>query len=303
MDLAMSCRALHILCDTYKKQIMAAIRDNMVAPFYEYYSFLGSMCIPESKIKPWADMAPEERAAPPGKSDFAVDVVRHLPRVAEWFNGAIVPTDDVDCPLKEDVCGGGGGGPFCVDPWGASPESGPSGRHWVAVARTHHMRVCCDLLLDTSTGMLSQGRSAFGRRLEVEARPVRECLALRMRWCRELRLVLVPGVNVFHLDKGGGGEEGAASLDAAALEEVGAPVCPDMQFDLAHEVDRKWVRHLYRKFGWPGGDWDKEEGLEAIEEYRERRTAEFDERMAELRRRRDETLRRLGPVVGTLHGF
>lgn len=302
--LALTCRDLEALFVAYKTQIMAAIRDNMVAPFYEYYDFLGRLHIPESGIKHppaggWPNITPEN-CSEFGKSDFVVDVLRHLPYIVEddrRTDKINIHNIDYKCNVLDySVCSretfGGHGGMKDIKIGEMSHR--PVTRHKVVVADGYdHGGVV--LILDTSTGVIFEKiiRCCRGKTL-----PVQEYFALKMKQCRELRHVFVPGEDPHSPDN----EKAEPPWDAAATEDMAEPSMPEDRFWVEGK-DLEWVRRLYRKFGWPGKDWRKEEGLKAITEYRDRRNAEVEERKAEVRRRGAEVLQQLGPTVGVLNSF
>lgn len=143
-----------------------------------------------------------------------------------------------------------------------------------------------DLMLDTRTGEIFEEIIRVG---PGENLPVRDYFEFKMKQCRELKTVFAPGEDAHW--GGFGNEEGA--YDAAAVEQVGEPSCPDEYFALEGQIqDLRWVCHLYRKFGWPGEGWRKDDGLRAIAGYVERRNVEADRRREEVERRKREAERR-----------
>lgn len=309
MDLALSCRALNMLYGTYKTQIMAAIRDNIVAPFYEYYAFHATLHIPESDIsRPppggWPNITPA-KCSDFGKSDFVIDVLRHLPYIRQDDTSSHI--DDLSNVVDYSKTRPSDLAAYDTRyrKGDARWSRGPEFRYKVAVAKAHS--VCTagvDIILDTRTGEVFEEflRSAGGG--EATALPVRDYFARKMGMCRELRMVFVPGNHVYvdRQYREGEVDEGPP-YDAEVMERMGEPVGPAYGFRLALEMDRDWVCHLYRKFGCPGNNWKKEEGLKAIMEYRDRRNGVAEIRAAEMRRKREETMQRLGPGVGVLHCF
>lgn len=145
-------------------------------------------------------------------------------------------------------------------------SQGPVSKHKVVIASGYEIRGI-DLILDTRTGEIFEEIIGVGR---GENLPVREYFELKMKQCRELKTVFAPGEDAHW--GGSGNEEGP--YNAAAMEKAGAPRCPDEYFSLEGQTqDLKWVCHLYRKFGWPGEGWRKDDGLKAIEDYVVRRNA------------------------------
>lgn len=297
VGLRLTCRDLNALFVAYKAQIESATRENLVAPFYEYYDFLGRLHIPASDIKHppaggWPNIT-AENCSGFGKSGFVVDVLRHLPYIAEhgeWERN-ISNTDfksnvvDYSKATPKDFSGGS------LKHGEITHEAeGPISRHKVVIASGYESGGI-DLILDTRTGEIFEEIIRIG---PGETLPVREYFALKMRQCRELKTVFAPGEDA-HWGKfgkwGGFGDEGGP-YDAAAMEEAGEPGCPDEGFPYfaleGQMQDLKWVCHLYRKYGWPGEGWRKDEGLKAIAEYVERRNAEAEIRHQEVERRKRE---------------
>lgn len=105
--------------------------------------------------------------------------------------------------------------------------------------------------------------------------PVREYFEMKTRQCRDHRQVFVPSEVAYW----GGLDKEEAPRDAAAMEDAGdgEPSHPDDVFRLEGDSgDLAWVRHLYRKSGWLGEGWRREDCLKAIAEYVDRRNAEED---------------------------
>lgn len=288
--LRMTCRKLNALFIAYKKQIEAAIRDNLVAPFYEYYAFLGRLHILESAIKHpppggWPNITAESCSGV-GKTDFAVDVLRHLPFIAEDgrqnFHNIEYKSDVVDYSkdtrerLRDSEVHFG----LMIKYGSKSPVVEQT--LVIALGNEDGGMV---LYFDTRSGVMYEEIVQIGNGVRL---PVREYFEYKMKQCRNLRQVFVPGEDAY----GGGFYEDEVPYDAAAMEKAGEPSQPDEWFDLEHQTDLDWVRHLYRKFGWPGKAWRKEEGLKAIAEYAERRNTEAERWEEEEERRRHEAERR-----------
>lgn len=307
IDLRLTCRDLNALFVEYKTQIVAAIRDNMVAPFYEYYTFHGRLHIPESDIKhPPAGGWPNitlENCSGFGKSDFAVDVLRHLPYIVEddqrRMNSLNIHNIDyksyvLDYSMVTRQCFGCVGRVKKDIKYGELMHDHVT-KHKVVISEGYQSGGIV-LLLDTSTGEIFEEIVRDG---PGETLPVRDYFALKMRQCKELRLVFVPGEDPHQSDH----DEVEPPYDAAAMEEAGEPSSPEQYFFFAEDKDVEWVRHLYRKFGWPGKSWQKEECLKAIAEFRDRREAEYAKWKAEMERKRAEVLARLGPTVTVLNAL
>ncbi|KAG6368854.1 hypothetical protein INS49_003070 [Diaporthe citri] len=273
VGLRLTCRDLNALFLAYRTQIETATRDNLVAPFYDYYRFLGRLHIPESDIKHppaegWPNITVEncsgfrEFERNISNTDFKSNVIDYSKTTRKDFGGGSIKSGEI-----------------------THEAEGPVSRHKVVIAEGYESGGI-DLILDTRTGEIFEEIIRIG---PGENLPVREYFELKMKQCRELKTVFAPGEDAHW--GGFGNEEGP--YDAAAMEEAGEPSCPDDYFALEGQIqDLKWVCHLYRKYGWPGEGWRKEEGLKAIAEYVARRTAEERVRHEEVDRRKREEERR-----------
>lgn len=306
VDLGLTCRDLNNLFVDYKTQIVAAIRDNMVAPFYEYYAFHGRLHIPVSGIKHppvggWPNIT-VENCSGFGKSDFVVDVLRHLPYIVEddrRTNNINIHNIDyksnvLDYSMVSRETFGRVGRVKKDIKYGEIMHDHVT-KHKVVITEGYESGGVV-LLLDTSTGEIFEEIVRDG---PGETLPVRDYFTLKMKQCKELRLVFVPLEDPHPGDY----DKVEPPYDAAAMEEAGEPSLPDKYFFFDDDKDLEWVRHLYRKFGWPRKDWQKEEGLKAIADFRDRREAERAEWKAEKERKKAEVLSRLGPTVAVLHAI
>ncbi|KAJ0122123.1 hypothetical protein J7T55_002635 [Diaporthe amygdali] len=268
--LRLTCRDLNALFIAYRTPIEASLRDTLVAPFYEYYDFLASLHIPASAIKRppaggWPNITPDA-CAEFGKTDFAVDVLRHLPYIEDDSRSNLHNIDykcnvlDYSTATAEDFTGDNlkmGEITHGFDE--------PVSKHKVVIAEGYESGGI-DLLLDTMTGDIFE---EIIRCCSGDVLPVEEFFENRVRDSRGLVHVFVPGKDPL----GGSSSVDVEPYDAEAVEAKGEPSIPGELFGY-NLKELEWVRHLYKKFGWPGADWQKEEGLKAITEFVERRDAE-----------------------------
>ncbi|KAK7222332.1 hypothetical protein V2G26_010335 [Clonostachys chloroleuca] len=88
-----------------ERKITAALRELLVAPFREYYSFLQRLKFPADLVKTppplgWPDMTPTA-CAHFGKTPFAIDVLRHLPYINDVFKHRDVTNIDLRCHVLD----------------------------------------------------------------------------------------------------------------------------------------------------------------------------------------------------------
>ncbi|CAH0058179.1 unnamed protein product [Clonostachys solani] len=286
--LRLCCRQLNEVYLKNEHKITAALCESLVAPFREFYSFLQRLKFPAGSVKfppplGWPDMTPAACADDFGKTPFAIDVLRHLPYIN---NNPDFPNNnekqlnstnlDFRCNavdytnLRPEKLPGRQNEELhtieCQENLDPGDENRISGlKHVVIVASGYHL---CSvvLLLDTFSGRIFEELVDCGHGARL---PVGEYFASRMEKIRELRLMFINGFNPWHV-----GWDDATTTDFEVEYDPGPKDSegePAWDQDTCRTMERiGWVRHLYRKFGWPGSDWKKEECMQAIDDFTSR---------------------------------
>ncbi|CAG9976174.1 unnamed protein product [Clonostachys byssicola] len=272
--LRLCCRQLNEVYLANEPSITAALRELLVAPFREYYSLLQRLKFPADSVKTppalgWPAMT-TAACAVLGKTPFAIDVLRHLPYISNSHRHFDITNLDYRCDAvdysdldpeelpRKDV----------EEAWAdeLQGEQGPEDgdrisnfKHVVMVANTVHTGGVV-LLLDTFSGKIFEQFVICGSGVRL---PVGEYFASRMERIRKLQLIFINWMDPQDMDDAG--------ID---LEVEYDPGPKDSEGEPASDRDTKelvgWVRHLYRKFGWPGSDYKKEECMKAIADFTSR---------------------------------
>lgn len=258
MSLRLTCRHLNSVYLGHENRIRSSLVNYLVAPFYDHYKFLTRLWVPESSIlypplSGWPNVTVEncEHLGIP-KTSFAVEVLRRLPYVKNTgscsdmihFQCRAVNYSDFNYRAQNQW-------------FHETNKTVP--RHVVDIGSGFPNGV--QILLDTVSGTICENRIQGGIRTEPGAAcPAEHYFAARKRACEDLDFVFLPAGD--HLE--GPQEE---PYDAAEMEAKGEPIPRNRRSDggrRPHKEVMQWVRHLYRKYGWPGADWRKEEAKEAI---------------------------------------
>ncbi|KAF3810392.1 hypothetical protein GCG54_00000438 [Colletotrichum gloeosporioides] len=256
------------LCLVDEEIILVNLRKRLITPFYDYYDFHVSLHLPERAVKqPPSTGWPEitlENFRPFGKSDLAIEVLRHLPYVENLeyrdneYNidrqsnvidySAWKPGDEYPGKIMEDYF-----------------DEKPISKHKIAI--TSGYESCgVTFLLDTLTGCVYE--EILRCNAGVWDEPVEDYFESKKEEFQSLDRVFSPG-----FDTMGGLTDQKYPYDAEKMEKQGEPRSPAKYF-MGTDEDGLWIRHLYRKFGWPSPAWKKEEGIQAIKDFAARRVQE-----------------------------
>ncbi|KAH8895272.1 hypothetical protein GQ53DRAFT_743993 [Thozetella sp. PMI_491] len=296
LDSALALRkASHKLDQVYmehEKAIKKALRDTLVAPFYQYYRFLTTLHIAADSLQcpppeGWPDVTAEEYRY--RCSDFTTDVFKHLPRLDseqnvdyKSFATGYVPEPDNGDPLGEpyfdsyydpDDDGedyawddGGDDGLIRLQQGGSGDEEEQlrlkrivRRRYRIDIARGYESGGVA-LQLDTMKGLIYERII----RMDSLVHDVASYFERKQEEFIACRSVFIPDN-----DSTLSGYD-VEPYDAEKMEKQGEPDMTDNGFGYDDD-DYLWIRHLYFKFGWPAADWRKKEGLQAISDYKERR--------------------------------
>lgn len=274
------CRQLNNVYLAHENAILASLRDQIVAPFRDYYELLQRLKFPADSVKypppsGWPNFT-AEACAGFDKTPFAIDVLRHMPYIEEGYIGEGEEQSNttnldykcnaVDYSLftPDDFAANDAEAFWAAKKWqGARVDVSKSER----ISGVHHVVTITDgyrtnglvLLLDTFTGVIFEEicGSDNGTRLSAE-----EYFEERMGQLVRLEEIYIPNHHPFWR---GELEYDEAAYDASQMESQGEPEGDDNE--LACFL---WLRHLYYKFGWPGSDWKRDECMEAVEDFYDR---------------------------------
>ncbi|RYP44001.1 hypothetical protein DL769_011515 [Monosporascus sp. CRB-8-3] len=174
-----------------------------------------------------------------GKSDFVVDLLKHLPYISDGEPRSLA----TQVHYKWNVLD------YSVEsPEEFSPEQLKFGE---PVAHSDEDPVMADTVIDEMI--------RCSRTYEDDAMAY---FAILVEDYRTLRLVPVPGFNTIDL------MDDVSDVPAADLPD---PRAQDPGEDPWTETDVRWLRHIYRKHGWPRADYRKKKALKAVADYMEQR--------------------------------
>jgi hypothetical protein len=240
-------------------------RDEFVAIITKFYEFLTTFCIPKTALKcppedGWPNLTPEATTCL-NKTDFVIDLLRHLPYITEEEYGHFVTRIHYKCNV--------------VDYSTLSPEqlsnSAIDFGVYAEIAELepemyeHTLLFAVGyesggrmMLLNTKTGEM---HVEMLRYQSDAIEDVDQYLDGLMQLYKTLEMVPIPGVEdlMENLEQEEEGYETKLKEDCLAQTR-------DEWFP--SRLDARWIRHLYRKSGWPGPEYNKEEALAAIEMFR-----------------------------------
>ncbi|KAH6844769.1 hypothetical protein B0I37DRAFT_378229 [Chaetomium sp. MPI-CAGE-AT-0009] len=268
--LRLCCRHLNGVFLQNEKRILSSLRERLIAPFREFYDFLQRLKLPANSVKlpppsGWPNIT-AVACAGFDKTPFAIDVLRHLPYIDELEDRSNMTNIDYKSKAVDyskftsndfSTCGKER---FWALEWLDADEEECLSRiqHLVMIAEGYESGGTV-LMLDTFTGIIFEEilRMNPGARL-----PADEYFRSRMERLRKLDQVFLPG---FEPWEGAGaipGDNLEAAYDPDPMERQGIP-----GGRFGDDENVLWVKHLHRKFGWPGPDWKKEECMQAIMEF------------------------------------
>ncbi|KAH7350106.1 hypothetical protein B0T11DRAFT_290566 [Plectosphaerella cucumerina] len=296
VSLRLTCRQLNDVYKPIDKEVKSLLRDRLVEPFGEYYDLLQRLKLPDdSVLHPppggWPFFTRENLGF--DKTDFAIDVLRHLPYVGGG------PSYEMNIGYKSQSIG-----------YHCSEDSSPADptkplptyylewpemsmeedrldtsldekkitgiRHIVVIALGHESGGIT-LVLDTFAGIVFEEEVRGDPRSRHSPRKYCD---RRMARLEKLDEIFYPSeetweLNEWWVDESDDSDDGyeydesyvpkpVKKHDHAAMEADGEPV-PE---DIGDEGDKFfWIAYLYHKFGWPGKDYKKHECMQAIDEF------------------------------------
>lgn len=268
--LRLACRHHNTVYLANEEWIKNALIKRLVTPFYDHYKFLTRLWMPESSItcppqSGWPDITADILGPVLRKTGFAIDVLRHLP----YIEGGVPRLKN-----RTNInyrCGVVNYSTFTPEKHELNllEDGHQITKHDIIIAKRNGCCHCSriDMVLDTLMGTIYERISKRDR-----PRLVENYFTDMRRSCENLDFVFLPGGDPwegqdYEIDEDD--EENPNDDDnqrhrpynAVETEAEGPPIRGD---DLAR---LRWVRHLYRKFGWPGSDWQREDARVAIENF------------------------------------
>lgn len=268
------------LNDIYRgaeQTIAASVRERITAPFRELYEFLVRLRLPQDSVlhpppSGWPTIG-SDACRGFDKTPFAVNVLKHLSYVNEkpWQRGNENKSLSIayrsNCvnysAFSESDFSRFDREVFWAGKWqenDPTPEKISGMKHVVMLAGDRGLGGLV-VLLDTFTGTVFEEISYCTHGVRLSAR---EYCDRRMEILRNLDEIFIPGN-----DETMGARWPTDPYDAEALESQGEAALDGHDYT-AYDKLYYWLRHLYRKQGWPGSAWNKEEGLKVIADYVER---------------------------------
>ncbi|KAF8211077.1 hypothetical protein K438DRAFT_1959272 [Mycena galopus ATCC 62051] len=219
ISLRLTCRAIDAVYLEHEKTIKAALRDRLVATVAAHYTFLTTLHLPASAVTHpppggWPNITPEICKGF-GKTDFAVDVMRHLPYVRHARprqppqHRLQVQRAGLSACARADFDGGRLKLGEIVHE--ADLDGTPIPRHWFVLAEGHESGGV-NFMLDALTGYVHE---EIIRVSSGDVLPAAEYFAEKQRAFRACELVFVPGQDPL---EGVAGEEENEPYDAEAME-------------------------------------------------------------------------------------
>ncbi|KAI1804047.1 hypothetical protein F4811DRAFT_521986 [Daldinia bambusicola] len=244
-------------------------RDEYVAIINDFYTFLTRMHIADSALEHppdegWRNITPE-KCSGFGKTAFVIDLLKHLPYIQGGMENdvdihykcnvvdysALTPEDFGSAWIKY--------GEIAASASADGPVPVPVPAHTVVLARGHESGGR-DLLLDTERGSVIEEAIRFQRCGEWD---VAEYFEELRRKYEALEMFHIPGTETVQWMEHGYDEK---EMAAAAATHAQAPLREGEFFPT--EEDVRWVRYLYKSYGWPRPEFRRDECLEAIARYK-----------------------------------
>ncbi|KAK7739242.1 hypothetical protein SLS62_011268 [Diatrype stigma] len=263
--LRLTCSELNELYLRYESGIKAALRDRQVQVISSFYTFLTTLHIPRSALKHppsdgWSHMDPQN-CAEFGKTGFVVDVLRHLPYIAETANlGDNLHNIELRC-YALDYSTRTPAEFRSIDSKMSAWLSEPLSKHKILVAKNSGNGGMV-LVLDTARAEINVQIIPYRGDLVMD---IGGYFNMAARRCRNLEIMFVPGhdtiVDIEWKPEDGNGDKCPDNVGSLLAQEETYPT----------RRDAKWIRYLYRKAGWPGTEYQKERALRAIKMFVEAR--------------------------------
>jgi hypothetical protein len=259
--LRLTCRHLNRVYLGHVDRIRPILINRIVGLFYDYFDFLVRLILPKDAIlRPlpsgWPNIRVQNREDLTEVGLLVFDVLSHLPAI-DYQRAGHTTDYKSHYRLGPHINSGN----LEVKRWEKAPQipmqgcNGPE----VMIAEGHESGGV-HLYLDVMVGAIREDIN----RIELGGRgAVKDYLARKTEMYENLDAIFHPVLDEeFRTSE----HEHTEPYDAATMEVRGEPVI-ESDFGYECEEDYLWLRHLYRKFGWPEESWRKEEALRAIDDY------------------------------------
>ncbi|KAK1230858.1 hypothetical protein PQX77_006043 [Marasmius sp. AFHP31] len=237
-------------------------RDELVDIITNFYQFLTTFYIPESALKyppegGWPNITTDATAGF-GKSPLVVDLLRHLPYIEEDGRANLHNIHykcnvlDYSTRTAQDFASGRIKNGEIEMSW-----DGPVSENVVVLAEGYESGGR-NILLDVETGEITVEEIRCQRDCQMDLKEYFEGLR---RTYERLEIVPVPGNEPF---------EGLGGLGDEDSEELKNPLEMNRNGEddsILDDYDAKWIRKIYRDYGWPGPQYRKAEALAAVGEF------------------------------------
>lgn len=264
--LRLACRHLNSIYLANEERIKSSLVQRLVAPFHNHYKFLTRLWLSESSIacppqSGWRKITPESCENFP-KTSFAIEVLRHLPDVNDNRN-RVYP----ECFLihYSNFTPNDFSSEFSAsrDEKTLPKFSVEAMRHIIILTAPQHFGT--QIMLDTFLGTIYERKvtnnRALRERINRVATPIEDYFAAWKKACEGLDTVYLPNGAYFRPYGDILRSPDDEKYDKAEIEANGKPTQKDPVAKM------RWIRHLFRKSGWPSVDWRKEEARLALEQF------------------------------------
>lgn len=280
--LRLSCKQLESIYQHSRTKIVTAQRERITLPFIALYELLERLWLPDGAVLHpppggWPNIAIED-AGTWRKSSFAMDILRHLPyidykghfdRQSTGFCASVIDYTHRR-PREWAIV-------TAERAWLLEMEymSKPRNEKSITPTKNHIIQIAEEtvsvrdaLYLDTGSGLVY----CYTENICFDGVAALEYCEGRIDAFTRLDEIFVPGL-VPQMTLSTWGEEAAMNktYDAEEMERQGEPQVDIEGLTAWTRDEALWVRHLHRKFGWPGQDWEKEACLEEIQNLMENR--------------------------------
>jgi hypothetical protein len=280
-----TCRKFDGIYRRIEPQFLIVQRDRLTAPFAKFYNFLLRLKLPDDTVlhppsAGWTDLDLNLKTSHvQSKTQFAMDVLRHMSFIDSRYRAVDM---ERNIGLRTSVvnyvdrsCWGRMGGFRVEEPailWKLEQPATNNNLEAPLSTRKHILMIAESkygngtyLMLDTITGLIAE----VPREGPIRQKTPQAYCDDRIAALAELKEVFIPDQETIVLS-----DMDHEHYDADEMERQGEPGW-QWPRPFGSREDGLWVRHLHRKFGWPGEDWDKEGCLSELSQFNRRQRNEM----------------------------